>query len=224
MIDYLSDTIIAAICSQHFPDDDAATYIFHFSPLSERLREKVVKSDVKQLLLKRVMDEEGPAAQLACSLLRNHSGGVDVREALWIRWCDSKTTDSFRVHLIWRILENPNLTGEMEDELLGWIFEHWGIFQQVHSEWSNSRKGLVADLNTALETDEVIWTQNRMADQRQPDRKKWIYLCSLVAVAGKSGEVQGVLDEAMKQEGKINEVAVKLDRLLTQASACRDIP
>jgi hypothetical protein len=68
-------------------------------------------------------------------------------------------------HLLWRILDDPDLPAEWHQRLFDFVLGEWATFQAVSAKFLGPREEL------------VVRTLERYADPAFPESKKWAYLC-----------------------------------------------
>jgi len=114
-------------------------------------------------------NEAGDRFGLHLSLLRMFTIRQDVQQRLQQRW---QTADAFgKAHLIWRILDDPQLREEWHRKLFRFVLSDWEEFQKVSLKFLGTPSNVVQH---ALK---------RIGDTSFPDSKKWVYLCRVPTVS-----------------------------------------
>lgn len=164
---FISTALANHMRAGHLPWEQEADYLNRL-PLIDFLRIQITESDLPWIL--RVIDtQSGEVWGLCLSLLRRFSSRGDIQEMLRSKWSEA---DSFnRAHLMWRLLDDPDLPSDWHERLFDFVLKEWSMFKQVSTKF--------------LGTPDTIISQAllRMGDSSFPDSMKWAYLCRVPEVA-----------------------------------------
>lgn len=151
----------------HFPGNAEADWLNRF-PLIDALRTRVQETDV-QRLLGIVEDGDGPSAGFALSLVRHYSTEPEVKTRIQARW--ESASPYLKCHLLWRLLDDPELPEAWHRKLFNFILEAWDTFRQTQIKFMGTPQNVIP---RAL---------RRIGDPSFPESKKWAYLCCVPEVA-----------------------------------------
>jgi hypothetical protein len=87
-----------------------------------------------------------------------------------------------KTQLLWRMLDDPDLSPEWHRTLFEFILDDWEVFQEASRKYLGPAHELI--LSRALE---------RYADEAMPVAKKWAYLCSALGATDYPGALKLVL-------------------------------
>ena len=94
-----------------------------------------------------------------------------------------------KTHLLWRILDDPELPLEWHERLFGFVEENWGAFQETCLKYYGE------------ESDTAIASMiERYHSPDFPASKKWAYLCNLAAAEGCTQRVRIFLEQATRSD------------------------
>jgi len=171
--EFVADAVAAWLREGHQPSEQEANSLNRL-PLVDLLRDRVAEDDLGDglsWLLAVVNEQSGELAALALSLLRRCSTRADIRDLLHGRWADA--APFLRAHLLWRILDDPDLPTSWHEELFEFVMsdEGWPVFREVSLRFLGTPQTV------------VLQALKRIADPSFPDTKKWAYLCRVPEVA-----------------------------------------
>jgi hypothetical protein len=136
-------------------------------PHIDSLRSRVADNDLPWLL-DLVKQDSPQLAAFGLSLLRPFCKQADVQERLRARWHNAKPF--MRQHLLWRLLDDPQLPGEWHRRIFDFIIrDDWQGFREVTATFCGTNEEL------------IVHVLRRLGDKTFPDSKKWVYLCRLAA-------------------------------------------
>ena len=164
---FISSAVVSHMRSGHLPWEQEADYLNRL-PLIDFLRMRITEDDLPWIL--KVIDTNtGEVGALCLSLLRRFSSRTDIQETLRERWNDADTF--FKAHLMWRLLDDPNLPSDWHERLFDFVLNEWPTFKEVSLKFLGTPETVV--LQALL----------RMGDSSFPDSMKWAYLCRVPEVA-----------------------------------------
>ena len=166
-IDYVADAVIFSLRAGNLPDEESGDYLNRL-PIVDMLRDRINKDDL-QWIIEVLEKETGEVAGLFLSLIRKFDLQPDVKSFLRNRW---ESANAFlKAHLMWRILDDPELPEEWNRKIFDFILAEWETFHKVSLKF--------------LGTPETVVMQalKRIGDPTFPDSKKWSYLCRVPEVA-----------------------------------------
>lgn len=166
-LEYVADVLIEYLRDGCQPTEREGD-VLNRLPIIDAMRQQVTERDLTWIF-EGLQRESGEVAGLYLSLLRKFTGDADVQQRLRDRW--STATPFLKAHLMWRILDDPDLPQEWHERLFAFVLEKWGTFQQVSLKF--------------LGTPQTVVTQalRRLGDPSFPASKKWAYLCRVPEVA-----------------------------------------
>jgi hypothetical protein len=166
-LNYIAEAIVSYLRASHRPSDEDADSLNQI-PIIDVLRSRVAEADLSWLL-SAIESETGPIAALYLSLLKQFDTRSDVKDALKHRW---ETADAYlRAHLMWRILDDPDLPEEWHQRIFEFVMAEWSVFSSVVRKFMGSPKTVIPNV------------LRRMADPSYPDTKKWVNFCRLPEIA-----------------------------------------
>ncbi len=203
--EYVADAIIVYIREGHYPSDESAVFLDRL-PLIDALRQRIGEDDVPWLL-SLVENESGPAAGLACTLLRKHIHQQEVKNCLETRW--NTANPYLRNRLLWRMLDDPNLSREWHRRLFNFVLEEWDMFRDFNLMFY---EGSLKAVSRIL---------SRLGDTSYPDSKKWIYFCCVPDVVEDRRAAKTLINIGLSANDEFTrEVAeVLLERFFSDNSA-----
>jgi hypothetical protein len=165
--DFIADAVVSYLRAGHLPWDQEADYLNRV-PIIDFLRIKIVKADLTWLL--RVIETRtGELAAFCLSLLQKFAKERSIQQILREKW---EGADAFlKAHLMWRLLDDPDLPSEWHKRLFDFVLEEWKTFQDVSLKFLGSPQTVVSQV------------LRRIGDAGFPDSKKWAYLCRVPEVA-----------------------------------------
>jgi hypothetical protein len=160
-LDFVSYALVSYMRNGNKPTEVEADYLNRL-PIVDKLRGQMTEEDLRWIA-DAVEKESGEVCGLYLSLLQKFDDQSDIQMRLRRRW---ENADAFlRAHLMWRILDDPNLVQEWHKRLFVFVLEEWDVFNNV------SLKSLGTPQTV------VIQALKRIGDSNFPDSKKWAYLC-----------------------------------------------
>lgn len=174
---FLSAAVISYLRENRPSEDDAD--LLNRLPLIDRLRGQVREENIPHLL-DVVETESGAVAALYLSLLRSATSKPEVQRRLRARW---DSADAFlRAHLMWRLLDDPELPPAWHRELFNFVLDNWAEFHEVSLRF--------------LGTPDTVVTRAllRIADPSFPPTKKWAYLCRVPEVASDKAAARALVE------------------------------
>jgi hypothetical protein len=170
-------------------------------PVIDAIRQYVRPDDLTWLLPSIDVESRQTRAFLL-SLLQPHSNRPDVRDRLQAYWRDPGADAYTRAHLMWRILDDPDLPREWHERLCAFVFAEWKTFAEVCGSFTNDESMVVHSLK-------------RMNDTRMPATKHWVYLC-LASCAPETEQIAARTLIGMKSSDAEAFVKTVASRLLTR--------
>lgn len=166
-LNFTADAIVSSMRENKIPGEEEADYLNRL-PIVDLLRKRIKEEDL--VWVREVLNEQsGEVAGLYLSLLRNFDTQAEVQEFLRSSW--EEAPPFLRAHLMWRILDAPELSEEWHQKLFDFVQANWEVFDEVSLKFLGTRKTIVTQ---ALK---------RIGDSTFPDSKKWAYLCRVPGVA-----------------------------------------
>lgn len=132
------------------------------------LRLHVTEHDLDWILpdILKYSDERGA---LQINLTSRFATRDDVKALLRDSWPEANVHQ--KSHLLWRILDDPELPDWWHSQLFEFVQEEWDQFQRTCSHfYGGTPEGMVAG------------TVNRYLNPSVPQSKKWAYVCNLATV------------------------------------------
>jgi len=164
---FAADAIAHFLRQGHGPAEQEADWLNRL-PIVDFLRSRMTEDDLRWIW-PAIENESGERLGLHLSLLRMFTTRRDVQQRLQQRW---QTADAFgKAHLIWRILDDPQLPEEWHRKLFLFVLGDWEEFQKVSLKFLGTPSNVVQQ---ALK---------RIGDTSFPDSKKWAYLCRVPTVS-----------------------------------------
>jgi len=166
-LSFPADAVVESLRQGHVPTEQDADWLNRL-PIVDFLRSRMTEDDLRWLWPV-IENESGERFGLHLSLLRMFTTRRDVQQRLQQRW---QTADAFgKAHLIWRILDDPQLPEEWHRKLFRFVLGDWEEFQKVSLKFLGTPSNVVQQ---ALK---------RIGDTSFPDSKKWAYLCRVPTVS-----------------------------------------
>jgi len=161
---FVADAVVARMREGHRPTD-AAAGVLNRLPIISALRGCITADDLPWLC-QLVGEESGETAALYLSLIDEYGATIAwVGDLLRARWA---TADAFfRAHLIWRLLDDPNLSPAWHDKLFHFVMEEWPTFRDVSRQFLGPPEGVPTQM------------LKRLGDPSYIPSKKWACLCRL---------------------------------------------
>lgn len=166
-LNIVADAVVSYIRVGHLPTEEEAD-VLNRLPQINLLRTRIKEEDlawVFDVLEKR----SGEVAGLYLSFLRQYTKRPEVQARLRERW--ESAAPFLRAHLMWRILDDPDLPEEWHQRLFDFVLAEWSTFQQVSLKFLGTPQTV------------VVQALKRIGDPSFPDSKKWAYLCRVPEVA-----------------------------------------
>jgi polar amino acid transport system ATP-binding protein len=195
---FVGDAVSTRIKGGDFPSDHDAEFL-NRSPLIEIIRLRINSKDIPRLL--NIIDRHsGPSAVFALNLLRNYGQHEGVKKRLRSRWDDASVF--LRCHLMWRILDDPDLPMDWHAKLFEFVIENWDVFKKnVLNMFGGVRRDMVREIS------------QRIHDIGFAEYKKWAYLCCVPEVFDDQDAAEKLVRSALSSSDPFTrEVA---NRLLT---------
>jgi hypothetical protein len=166
---YVADAVVARLRAGARPDDEECDLLDRL-PLVDALRGRIVPTDL-DWIWPVAESESGPRCGLFLSLVRTLSHRPDVQDRLRRRWHD---TDSgfVRMHLVWRLLDDPALPDAWHRMMFDAVLEDWALFADVCRRFLGDDPQMLAPRALA-----------RVSDAAFPESKRWIQLCRVLALS-----------------------------------------
>src|SRR5215213_335378 len=162
-LEFISHALVSYMRNGNKPTEIEADYLNRL-PIVDKLRGQITEGDLRWIS-DTVEKESGEVCGLYLSLLRKFDYQTDVQLHLRKRW---ENADAFlRAHLMWRILDDPNLAQEWHRRLFDFVLEEWDTFNSVSLKFLGTPQTV------------VIQALKRIGDSNFPDSKKWAYLCRI---------------------------------------------
>lgn len=194
---FVVDAVIAYMREGNVPTDEDAALLDRM-PVIDALRQRVSENDVPWVL-GIIEKETGPAAGLACSLLRKYAHRSEVKDCLENRW--GTASPYLKNRLMWRILDDPGLPQERHRELFEFVLANWDTFRDFNLEFYG--RGAEGFRNF----------RSRIEDPTFPESKKWIYLCCAPDATEDRGEAREMVNQGLSMSDPFaREVAATLLR------------
>jgi hypothetical protein len=195
---FVAEAIMARLRTGQKPSEQEAA-VMNGVPFVDALREVVMPDDVRWILAA-LEHESGEVAGLFLSLLRNHANQEQVQEFLKAKW--ESATPFLRAHLLWRILDDPNLPDVWQKRIFEFMLEKWETFQSVSLKFLGNSETIVSA------------AQERYDDPSVPSTKKWAYLCRVASISSDPKSAKRFLKLGLKAEDEFARrvAAVLLDR------------
>ena len=103
---------------------------------------------------------------LLLSLLQPFDRSSEIHGFLLGIWSNASTP--LRAHLLWRILDMPDLSEGVKKDIFGFILDEWEAFNFASAKF------------LACDPPIIDQIRNRLNDVRFPAEKRWVYLCRAV--------------------------------------------
>ncbi len=193
----LAEAILVEMRRGAVPAESDADYLNRL-PIVDELRTRIKEQDLAWIWP--VIDgERGERLGLYLSLLRNFTKRPEVQSRLRERW--GSATPFGRAHLIWRILDDPDLPQEWHRTLFAFVLENWEDFQRVSLKFLGTPQTV------------VVQALKRIADPSFPGSKKWAYLCRVPTVADDPDAAKALVSVGLLMKDEFTrEVAAELLR------------
>ncbi len=187
---FVADAVMSRLRSGVLPTDLEADFLNRL-PLIESLRIRVRKDDVPWLF-ETIDGHSGEIAGLFLSLLKRFTRIKEVQCELQRRW---EKGDAFlRAHLMWRLLDSPDLDRAWHEAIFSFVLAEWPTFRDLSLKFLGTPHTVV---------EQMI---ERIGDPNYVESKKWVCLCRVADVAANRGAARGLL---------------QLGKLLPDPLACR---
>jgi hypothetical protein len=164
---FLAKAALSRMRDGVLPTDEESDWLNQL-PMIDAVRLQVMQEDLPWIFAV-VEGETGKRAGLCLSMLRKFATWEDVQVRLRARWEQSNAF--LRSHLIWRILDDPEVPEEWHRRLFEFILAEWQTFQEVSLKFMGTPQNVVAQV------------LKRIGDASFPDAKKWAYFCRVPEVA-----------------------------------------
>jgi hypothetical protein len=166
-LDFVSDAILSYLRTGHQPKDEDANRLNQV-PLIDLLRSRITTGDVSWITAV-VAADSGSLAALYLSLIKNFDTRSDIKDILRHRW---ETANPYlRAHLMWRILDDPQLPEEWHRAIFNFVIAEWATFSEVVRKFLGGPKSVIPNV------------LRRLGDASYPESKKWINFCRLPEIA-----------------------------------------
>lgn len=190
LLEFLSNALISYLrednWKRHIPSEKDGD-VFNQLPIVDALRKQVTENDI-EYILKYLEENDGETAGLYLSLLKKFSTTHEyVKEWLKHRWRNA--SPFLKAHLMWRILDSPDMEDEWHRRIFSFVMGNWEEFNGVSSKF--------------LGTPETILSQviKRVGNPEFPVSKRWAYLCRFPGVV----EDKKTAEALMLLAGKTND-------------------
>jgi ABC-type polar amino acid transport system ATPase subunit len=182
--EFVASCLLGRLRSGEMPAEKDAAAINRY-PFVDCLRQKIEEADLPWIMA--AIDVGKPElAGLLISLLRKFSTRKEVVESLQSHWRSGNPT--LKAHLLWRILDTPDLLREQKQEILDFILDHWAVFNRISSAFLGAAETIIPN---ALK---------RLADPDFPTEKKWAYLCRVIEPAADKQAAKALLTLHLNHE------------------------
>ena len=175
---YTADAVLARIRQGNLPNPQEALFLDSM-PLVDALR-KAVRDDDVRWLTDVLCGKEEKLAGLACSLLKRFKGSPNAVGAFEKAW--PKASPYLKNRILWRLADERETAEKWHQQLLFFILSEWVNFRDFnltfYGEVENALRNILA----------------RLADENEPEHKKWLYLCSLPEVVDDPKVVRELLN------------------------------
>ena len=190
-----ADAVAQFLRLGHVPTEQEADWLNRL-PIVDLLRSRMTEDDLRWVW-PAIENESGERLGLHLSLLRKFTTRQGVQQRLQQRW---QTADAFgRAHLIWRILDDPQLPEEWHQKLFRFVLSDWEQFQKVSLKFLGTPSTVVQQ------------TLKRIGDTSFPDSKKWAYLCRVPTVSDDSEAAKALVSLGLlMRDAFTKEVAAEL--------------
>jgi hypothetical protein len=166
-LDLAADAIIFHIRKGHQPKDNDSDRLNQV-PLIDALRSRITADDLPWIMAV-IEVESGSLAAFYLSLIKNFDTQSDIREILRHRW--ETATPYLRAHLMWRILDDPQLPEEWHRAVFNFVIAEWETFSEVVRKFLGGPQSVIPNV------------LRRLGDASYPESKKWINFCRLPEIA-----------------------------------------
>jgi len=163
---YVADAIVSFILAGNIPNDQESDCLNRL-PLIDELRARIKEADLPALMTS-LQGNSGEVAGLYLSLLKPYDTREDVQDFLRGRW--EGASPLLKAHLMWRILDAPDLPIEWHQRIFDFILDNWNVFQAVVLKFMGPPESLLENV------------RKRIADPSYPKSKIWINLCRIATV------------------------------------------
>jgi hypothetical protein len=167
LFDFAAEAIISYLRTGHQPKDEDSDRLNQV-PLIDALRSRITTYDVSWIMAV-VAAESGSLAAFYLSLIKKFDTRTDIRDMLRQRW--ETATPYLRAHLMWRILDDPQLPEEWHRAIFNFVIAEWATFSEVVRKFLGGPKSVIPNV------------LRRLGDASYPESKKWINFCRLPEIA-----------------------------------------
>ena len=136
-------------------------------PLIDELRQCTEDDDLRWIL-PGTRDSPTDEAALHVSLLKRFAATPDVQHHLRSMFDTPNTSESLRTHIMWRLLDDPDLPLEWHEKLFTFVLKEWSTFHAIQLRFFGADGDVI-----------LPYVLGRIGDTRSPTSKKWAYLCCL---------------------------------------------
>lgn len=165
--DFAAEAVVSYLRSGHHPKDEDSDKLNQV-PLIDALRSRIITDDLTWIT-EVVAAESGSLAAFYLSLIKNFDTRSDIRDMLRHRW--KTATPYLRAHLMWRILDDPQLPDEWHRTIFDFVIAEWETFSEVVRMFLGGPKDVIPNV------------LRRLGDASYPESKKWINFCRLPEIA-----------------------------------------
>ena len=162
--EFLAEAVLNQIRKGKWPNPDEAQLIMRL-PVIAAIRCRLTKSDASRCV-EVVEGREDTVAAFASLLLRPYCADSVIHDRLLVRW--KSASPELQCHLLWRILDDPELSLNIHEQLFQFVLMHWQVWKSTIDSFYHS------DPERVLEK-----VKARLLDTSIPESKKWVYLCGL---------------------------------------------
>ena len=182
-LEFLAEALVHHLRSGAVPTEEEAD-LMNRLPIIDCLRDRAKRPDVDGWLMPAVSNQEGECAGLCLSLLRKFDTDPATCDSLKQRW---STASSFlKAHLLWRILDDPDLPQEWHQRIVDFILREQEAFHAASLKF----------LGPPERAAEIA--RKRFHDPKFPTSKKWSYLCRVVGTACDAQEARRFLQDSLR--------------------------
>lgn len=184
---FTADAIVAHLESGALPDEGDAARLLYAAEI-KTMRELVAqRPPLVERLLQIAERETGARPAFALALIRHACSQAATAVRLRRLFDERAATDpALACHLIWRVLDDPDLPEDWHKRLSDYLMDNWEAWKQHLAEFREpGPAGMI----------EVI--RGRLSDPSYPSSKKWIYLfCLPDGLASDGREAERIVREA----------------------------
>lgn len=164
-----ADAVVAHLTAGAFPDQNDAARLLYAAEI-KMMRELVAQRPaLVERMLQIAESETGARPAFALALIRHACSQPEIAARLRRLFGERAEADhGLACHLVWRVLDDPDLPGEWHKRLINYLIDNWDDWKRHLAEFKEpGPDGMIP----------VIL--GRLDDPTYPSSKKWIYLLCL---------------------------------------------